>query len=66
MLRINVSLKTEEKAALLQLAKQERRDPRDQAAIILRWALQELGYLQPQQPQQPQIRVLEGVYCEQH
>jgi hypothetical protein len=61
--RIIVTLESDERSALMRLASAERRTDREQAALILRWALQELGYLQPQ-PQQPQVRILEGVYCE--
>lgn len=47
MTRITLTLTPEEKAALIALAKQERRDPRYQAAIEIRQALERAGYLRP-------------------
>ena len=47
MTRITVSLERAERAALQQLAAQERRDPRAQAAYLIREALEQLGLLQP-------------------
>jgi hypothetical protein len=43
--RITVTLERPERAALMQFARQERRDPRQQAAIILRRELERQGYL---------------------
>lgn len=45
--RITVSLTPEEQAALVAKARQERRNPRDQAAIEIRQALERAGYLRP-------------------
>lgn len=46
MTRITLTLTSEERAALLALARQERRDPRFQAAMEIRQALERAGYLQ--------------------
>lgn len=43
--KIMIELTDEERAALLQFAKQERRAMRDQAAIIIRQQLIALGWL---------------------
>jgi hypothetical protein len=48
MAQIRVSLKPSERAALRQLASRERRDPRDQAAIIVVRELQRAGLLPEQ------------------
>ncbi len=45
--RITVSLLRAEKAALMQLAANERRDPRQQAALLIRQSLECLGLLPP-------------------
>lgn len=45
LLRMTVSLWPEERAALRELAMQERRDPRDQAAVIIREVLTRRGLL---------------------
>ncbi len=47
MTRITLTLTPEEKAALIVLANQERRDPRYQAAIEIRRALERAGLLHP-------------------
>lgn len=47
--RITVSLLRAEKAALMQLAERERRDPRAQAAMLIRRELERLGLIQTQQ-----------------
>lgn len=47
MARITLTLTPEEKAALIARAKHERRDPRYQAALEIRQALERAGYLQP-------------------
>ena len=44
--RITVSLMRSEKSALMQLAERERRDPRAQAAILIRRELERLGLIQ--------------------
>lgn len=46
MTRITVTLKREERAALIQLAENERRDERAQAAWLIRQQLEKLGLLQ--------------------
>lgn len=45
MTRIMITLQPDERAALLDLAERERRDPRDQAALFIRSGLQHLGLL---------------------
>jgi hypothetical protein len=45
MTRITVSLKEAEKTALLELANEELRDPRAQAALIIRTELERRGLL---------------------
>jgi hypothetical protein len=45
MRRITVPLKTDERDALWQLAERERRDPRDQAAVIVVKELERAGLL---------------------
>lgn len=45
MTRINVPLREAEKQALIDMASRERRDPRDQAALIVVKALEKAGYL---------------------
>ena len=44
--RINVPLKRVEKAALTRLAEQEKRDPRQQAALLIRQGLERAGFLE--------------------
>jgi len=53
---ITVPLRDEEKRALIRLASQERRHPREQAAFLLRRELERRGLLQPERPetQEPQ------------
>jgi len=57
-MRVTIYLDQQERDALSNLAQRERRDPRDQAALIIRHELQRAGLLpadtstaQPQQPQ---------------
>ncbi len=45
MLRVTVNLTEDERTALLSMARDERRDPRAQAAIEIRRALERAGYL---------------------
>jgi len=47
MKRTTVMLHTEEHEALLLLAEQERRDPRSQAAVLIRRELERSGLLSP-------------------
>lgn len=51
MARIMLTITPEESAALGALATKERRDPRDQAALILRETLEKIGYLSPLDPE---------------
>ncbi|MBP6177963.1 MAG: hypothetical protein KA480_06535 [Anaerolineales bacterium] len=50
MARIILNMKPEEKSALLFLAEMEFRDPRDQAALIIRQELQRQGLLELVKP----------------
>jgi hypothetical protein len=45
MARIMITLQTDERAALFDLAERERRDPRDQAALFVRDGLRREGLL---------------------
>lgn len=45
MTRVTVTLKLHEREALVALARQERRDPRDQAALIVVRELERTGLL---------------------
>lgn len=47
MFGIYARLDKNEKNILLNLAQRERRDPRDQAAFLIRQQLEQLGLLQP-------------------
>ena len=47
MKRTTVMLRTEEHEALLTLAERERRDPRSQAAVLIRRELERCGLLSP-------------------
>lgn len=46
--RIMIPLDAEERFALVELAKQERRDPRNQAAVMIRRELERQGLLPPE------------------
>lgn len=59
--RITLTVQPEVKAALLALALAEERDPRRQAALMLRQELERLGLLQPQ----GQTKLSGGELCEQ-
>ena len=48
--RLSVPLTNEEREALTAKAQQERRDPRDQAALEIRHALEVAGFLLPTSP----------------
>ena len=56
MARITITLTPEEKTALASYARQQRRDPRDQAALELQQILERAGLLTPaaQTPAYPQ------------
>lgn len=63
MLRVTINLTEDERAALSSMARDERRDPRAQAAIELRRALERAGYLpatkaggQPALPQATEVK----------
>lgn len=45
MARFTIQLVESERAALVEYATSERRDPRDQAALIVRHELERLGFL---------------------
>jgi len=45
MARITLTISEEERRALLKLSEHERRNPRDQGALLLRRALEEVGWL---------------------
>lgn len=47
MRKITITVDECERAALIQLAARERRDPRDQAAVIILRELARLGYIEP-------------------
>lgn len=47
MARITLTISEDEQQALLKLSQQERRNPRDQGALLLRQALEEVGVLRP-------------------
>jgi hypothetical protein len=66
MSRITVTLQADEHEALRELSERERRNPRDQAALLIRENLQRLGLLaaesQPAlngQPQQAQSEIVQ-------
>lgn len=48
--RITIPLEQGEKSALMKLAKTELRDPRQQAAFIIRQALERAGMVDPTPP----------------
>lgn len=45
MTRVTITLSEEERNALIALGQRERRDPRDQAALIIRHELERFGML---------------------
>ena len=47
-MRFSTPLTVSERAALFKLARHERRDPRDQAALIVRRELERLGLIEPE------------------
>lgn len=60
MTRITLTITEDEREALQEIAQQERRDPRSQAALLLRKALQTSGYLQATVPARQEWEVLRG------
>jgi hypothetical protein len=57
MARIIIYLQSNESSALLALSTQERRDPRDQAALLIRQRLEQLGLLPKPTPPAPALEV---------
>ena len=53
LIRIGVMLQQDEREALIRLAQQERRDPREQAAVLIRRELQRCGFLEDSSDQTP-------------
>ena len=47
---VNVPLGTAEREALAAMADHEKREARQQAAFLIRWALQQKGYMPPDEP----------------
>lgn len=61
-----VPLNDQERLALVQLAERERRDPRAQAAVLIRQALEKLGLLSSPVPTvPPQIEVNQNATANQ-
>jgi hypothetical protein len=58
--RITVTLQQEEVAALGMLAEQERRDPRDQAAVLIRQGLEQRGLLRPKSDEEAALTLPKG------
>jgi hypothetical protein len=58
--RITVTLQQDEIAALGALAEQERRDPRDQAAVLIRQGLEQQGLLRPKSEEEEALTLPEG------
>ncbi len=54
-MRVTITLQDDEKNALLVLAEQEKRDPRRQAALIIRRDLERRGLL-PEQPDRAEVQ----------
>lgn len=54
MPKISTPLDTDEARALVKLSLQEKRDPRQQAALLIREQLEKLGLLQPARTSQPE------------
>lgn len=50
--RVMINLREDERQALVSLSQNERRDPRDQAVMLIRKSLIELGYI-PQEGPRP-------------
>lgn len=53
---IYLPLSSDERAALVKFAQRERRDPRAQAAILIRLELERLGLLDPPVPTKLEVR----------
>jgi hypothetical protein len=60
MARVTITLQPDEKAALSRLAESKRRDPRDQAALLVRQGLEQSGVLSsadaPAQDRRPETK----------
>jgi len=50
MERMMIPLDTDEKNAIWEMAEKTKRDPRQQAALLIRQGLERDGYLQPLKP----------------
>lgn len=61
MTRIMVTLRQDEREALRVLAERERRDPRDQAALLIRGELERRGLLLPDRQHNEQAQAGQGV-----
>lgn len=48
--RVMINLREDERQALVTLSQNERRDPRDQAVMLIRQGLIELGYIPQESP----------------
>lgn len=55
MKRLTIQMTTEEKSVLFRLAEFEKRDPRQQAALLIRQRLETLGLLPTSQPTGMQV-----------
>lgn len=55
MARFMVHLQEIERAALVRMSRKEHRDPRAQAALLIRRALEGAGYLKKERPPAPAI-----------
>jgi hypothetical protein len=60
MSRITISLQADEYGALRELSERERRNPRDQAALLVRESLQRLGLLSAESRPALKGRVLQA------
>lgn len=60
MERMTIMLQQDERKALIALALDERRDPRQQAALIIRRELENLGLLRPAGTCLPQVEARQG------
>jgi hypothetical protein len=58
--RITVTLQQDEIAALGALAEHERRDPRDQAAVLIRQGLEQRGLLRPKSEEEAALTISES------
>lgn len=61
MTRIMIQLDGIERSALTTLAERERRDPRQQAALLIRQQLERLGLIQPVPPTSQRQEAARGI-----